>query len=89
MDTNSALDHIISRCTSVTQEVYDGKVLKYSDELTPEEYVALMAGHLYDKHVAGYKGLRLRMVTDHYLGVHYVGTVSHGNGCKTVYTIHY
>lgn len=89
MDTNSSLDHIISLVKSVTQEIYDGRELKYTDELTPDEYVALMAGHMYDKYVACHKGLRLRYKIDHYLGVHYLATVSHGNGCKTTYKLHY
>lgn len=88
METNSALDRIISDCTSVTERVYDGRTLMYTNELTPAEYVALFAGHLYNRHVVGQK-TRLRTVVNHYLGVRYIATVSHGNGCKTTYELHY
>lgn len=92
MDTNSDLDSIISRVTSVTKQVIDtddhNKVL-YTYELTPNEYVAEYAGYMYRRYVTGVKGVRLHIVSDQYLGVRKLVTASESNGIKTSYQLHY
>ena len=92
METNSSLDNIIRRVTSVTREVIDkddhDKVL-YTDEITAEEYVAEVAGYLYRRYVSKSEGLWLRMAYDYTLGVKCLRSASESNGIKTNYRLHY
>lgn len=82
------IDNIKRHVTSVTEQVYDGKRLVSEHEMTVDEYIEAMLEALYDRYVAN-MGYRVHMVRDDFLYGKYVGTVYHGNGCKTVYHLHY
>ena len=82
------IENIKRHVTSVTEQVYDGRRLIYEHEMDVDEYLEAMFETLYDRYVAQ-TGNRVHMVRDDFLAGRYVGTVSHGNGCKTVYHLHY
>lgn len=83
------LDNIRKHVKSVTERVYDRNQLVYEGELTVDEYLDAVFENVYDKHVVGSKNLRLRFVRSDFLYGRYLATVSHGNGCKTTYELHY
>lgn len=83
------LDNIRSNVTTVTKRIYDGKFFMYEFELSVDEYLDEVLEALYDKHVVGTKGLRLRMARNDFLYGSYLATVSNGNGCRVTYQLNY
>lgn len=83
------LDNIRKHVKSVTERIYDHNRLINERELTVAEYLDEVFETVYDKHVVGSKDLRLRFVRSDFLYGRYLATVSHGNGCKTTYELHY
>jgi len=83
------IDNIRKHVTGVTERIYDHNRLTHERELTVDEYLDDAFETMYDKYVVETKGLRLRFVRSDFLYGRYLATVSHGNGCKVTYELHY
>lgn len=82
-------DNIRKHVTGVTERGFDGKRQTYEHEMTVDEYLDAVLEAFYDHYVIKTGGLRLRMVRSDFLYGKYLATVSHGNGCKVTYELHY